>query len=82
VRASRLDPLSAASELRGTPTLMVQATLDDIVPTATGETLWRALGRPSRLQLFTGHVLMFTMLPGDRFVPILEWIDEQTASQR
>jgi pimeloyl-ACP methyl ester carboxylesterase len=78
VRASRLDPLSAAGELRDTPTLMVQATLDDIVPTATGEKLWRALGQPSRLQLLTGHVLMFTMLPGDRFVPIIEWIDEKT----
>ncbi len=82
VRASRLDPLSAADELRGTPTLMVQATLDDIVPTATGEAFWRALGRPSRLKLVTGHVLMFTMLPGDRFEPIIEWIDAQTAVER
>src|SRR5690606_33160586 len=43
-KASRLDPLSAADALRATPTLMVQATLDDIVPPATGDALWRALG--------------------------------------
>lgn len=78
VGASRLDPLSAAGELRSTPTLMVQATLDGIVPTATGEALWRALGKPSRLNLVTGHVLMFTMLPGERFERIVAWIDEKT----
>lgn len=81
VRASRLDPLSAAGELRSTPVLMVQATLDDIVPTATGEALWRALGRPSRLKLVTGHVLMFTMLPGERFERIVEWIDEKVGAE-
>ncbi len=82
VRASRLDPLSAAGEMRSTPVLMVQATLDDIVPTSTGEAMWRALGRPSRLKLVTGHVLMFTMLPGDRFERIVQWIDERTGGRQ
>lgn len=75
--ASTLDPLAAASELRATPTLVVQATLDDIVPTSTGEALWRALETPSRLNIAAGHILMFTLLPGDRFARIVEWIDEQ-----
>jgi len=82
VEASRLDPLSAASSLRGTPVLMVQATLDDIVPPATGEALWRALGEPSRLTLMTGHILMFTTLPGERFERIVEWLDEKAGAPR
>ncbi|MBX3352210.1 MAG: hypothetical protein KF684_04695 [Phycisphaeraceae bacterium] len=74
--SSRLDPLSASWALRDTPVFMVQATMDDIVPTRTGNALWEALGRPARLSLATGHILMFSMLPGATFEKIVEWIEE------
>ena len=75
--SSRMDPLGAAWALRDVPVFLVHATMDDIVPSRTGDALWETLGRPPRLSLATGHILMFSMLPGSTFEKIAQWIEEK-----
>lgn len=75
--SSRMDPLGAAWALRDVPVFIVHATMDDIVPSRTGDALWETLGRPPRLSLATGHILMFSMLPGSTFEKIAQWIEDK-----
>ncbi len=61
-RATRLDPLHTARALRGTPTLMLHATYDRIIPAERGLELWDLLGRPERRNLLGGHEGLFLTL--------------------
>jgi len=75
---SRLDPYALAPRFESVPVLLIHCMFDDIVPTDTGELLYRRLGRPERLSFPFGHRALFWLLPGkaDR---IADWIDEATA---
>jgi len=59
---TRLDPLRLAPKLRGIPTLMLRAELDRMVPVATNDLLYEALGRPERWSLPVNHVMLFGAL--------------------
>src|SRR5690606_2543041 len=45
---SQLDPYHTAPALRATPTLMLHAALDKIVPARCGRLLYERLGKPER----------------------------------
>lgn len=60
--ATRLDPLRLAKRLQGIPTLMLRAELDQIVPVATNDLLFEALGRPERWSLPVNHIMLFGAL--------------------
>lgn len=78
---SRLDPLRLAPIMKQTPTLMMTAESDRIVPAATGELLYDALGRPERWRYPMGHIMLFLSLPyqADR---VADWLDQTTRQSR
>lgn len=57
--ASALDSLAAAERLRDGPVVCVTAEIDRIVPAASQEALWRALGEPPRFRFDGGHLELF-----------------------
>ncbi len=67
---SRLDPLAAASTLVGCPVVVITAEKDDIVKSATQESLWIALGKPPRFMYEGGHLALFSFATRN-IVPIL-----------
>ena len=75
---SRLDPLRTGSALQQTPTLMLHAKFDRIVPAWTGDELHRSLGQPERWTYQVGHSALFVMLPL-KAGAILKWLDETLA---
>lgn len=78
---STLDPWHTAAALRGTPTLVIHATFDAIVPARTGDELWRRLGRPQRWSLPFGHYGAIWWLPnlsGD----VSQWLERVVAAPR
>ena len=78
--ACRLDPLCAAASLRGGPIALVTASNDAVVPTATQESLWRALGEPPRFVWEGGHLELFGS--GDRtIVPIARRLTEMVGER-
>lgn len=72
--ASRLDATHTAPELADIPVLMLHATRDRAVPSATGDTLWRLLNTPERWVFNVGHEVIFVMLPMQTG-RVLAWID-------
>lgn len=75
---SKIDPHHVAAALRGTPVLMVQARYDNIVPAATGQSLYESLGRPERWQYRTGHIGLTVLMPW-KISYVFDWIDAHIA---
>ncbi len=73
---TRLDPYNAATLLADKPVLMFHASMDRIVPSATGEVLYERLGTPTRLTTHAGHRVSVILLlrEMDR---ICAWLDER-----
>lgn len=74
----RLDPYWTSRSLRDKPVLMLHAVLDDIVPAADGDLLYKRLGRPERVNFLLGHELLFFRLPAHAKM-IADWIDDRVA---
>lgn len=74
IEHSKLDPLRAASSLRSTPTLMLHARFDRIVPADSGIKLWEALGKPERHTFLGGHEGLFVLL-SDHDDAIDDWLN-------
>ncbi len=72
--ASRLDATHTAPEMAGIPVLMLHASRDKAVPSATGDALWRLLERPERWSYAVGHEMIFVMLP-TQAGRLQRWID-------
>jgi len=53
------DPLRCAVALRGGPVAVITAERDAVVPIATQEALWCALGEPPRFRWDAGHLELF-----------------------
>lgn len=77
---SQLDPYHTALALRATPTLMLHAAWDRIVPARCGRLLYERLGKPERWTFWLGHSLLFWRLPAYAN-SIASWVDEATANQ-
>lgn len=74
LETTRLDPVRIGGALHGMPTLLVHATMDRIVPAATGRRMAEALGMPDRVRVRGGHLAMFWLLP--RMVDRIDrWLD-------
>ena len=54
------DPLQSARALCGGPIVVLSATNDKIVPSATQDALWEALGKPPRYTYDGGHLSLFS----------------------
>lgn len=78
LRKSKVDPRYAAAALKGTPILMLQARYDDIVPAATGESMYESLGRPERWRYRTGHIGLTLLMPW-KINYVLDWMAKQPA---
>src|SRR5690606_31232761 len=74
---SQLDPYHTALALRATPTLMLHAALDKIVPARCGRLLYERLGKPERWTFWIGHSLLFWRLPAYAG-SIASWVDAAT----
>lgn len=74
LEASTLDPYHTAPALAGTPTLMLHAALDQVVPASAGRILYERLGRPERWTFWLGHSLLFWRLPAYA-ESIASWLD-------
>ena len=77
----RLDPARTASSLASTPTLMLHAKYDRIVPARTGDSLYTSLGRPERWSYRIGHSGLCAILPW-KAKHILNWLEDVTADSR
>jgi hypothetical protein len=77
---STLDSFHTAAALRGSgaSVLVVQAILDEAVPSPLGDVLWKRLGRPRRLLLEAGHEPLFMQVP-QHFGKMVEVIEEGVA---
>jgi hypothetical protein len=76
---SRLDPAFTAASLRDVPVLLLHATGDQIVPSASGDDLYERLGRPERWCYPFGHTGLFLALPFEAD-DIVRWISAQVAA--
>lgn len=74
LKISRLDPYHTAPALCATPTLMLHAAMDKIVPARCGRLLYERLGGPERWTFWVGHSLLFWRLPAYAGA-IAEWLD-------
>ena len=77
----RLDPARTAPSLSSTPTLMLHAKYDNIVPSHTGDDLFKSLGEPERWSYRIGHAGLCAMLPW-KANQILKWLDAVTLASR
>lgn len=57
-----LDGLRLAQNWHKTPILMVRAELDEMVPAATNDELYEALGKPERWSMPVNHIMLFAAL--------------------
>jgi pimeloyl-ACP methyl ester carboxylesterase len=73
--ACERDPLRAAESLRGGPVAIITAADDDVVPSATQEALWRAMGEPPRYTWDAGHFELFWRAE-ETVVPVVRAIAE------
>jgi alpha-beta hydrolase superfamily lysophospholipase len=80
LRSATLDSYHTATALRRTPTLMLQAADDDIVPVDSGCALYEQLGHPERWVFGGGHELLFLEL-GFFDTKIADWIDGHVPSR-
>jgi len=58
--------------------LVVQAILDEAVPSPLGDVLWERLGKPRRLLLEAGHETLFMQLT-QHFGAMVETIEDGVA---
>lgn len=77
---TRLDPLRLAPRLKGIPTLMLRAELDEMVPVATNDLLFEALGRPDRWSLPVNHIMLFGALHFQSGM-ILSWAEKRVSGR-
>jgi len=77
---STLDSFHTAAALRGSgaTVLVVQAILDEAVPSPLGDVLWERLGKPRRLLLEAGHETLFMQLT-QHFGAMVETIEDGVA---
>lgn len=71
---SKLDAYHTATEMRSIPVLMLHGTVDQAVPSATGDLLYEQLGEPERWSYPVGHELIFAGL-ATQVVRIDRWIN-------
>lgn len=57
------DPLRVAHAVDPRKLLMISTSLDTVVPTRFQTRLWKALGKPTRVDLFAGHYTAILYLP-------------------
>lgn len=79
--ASRLDSLAAATALRGCPVVCVTAAIDVIVPIATQEALWVALGEPPRYRFDGGHLELFVFARWN-ILPVVRAVADRAVADR
>ncbi|MBY0114379.1 MAG: hypothetical protein K2Y21_16325 [Phycisphaerales bacterium] len=72
--ACTVDPFHTAAAIPADRVLVIQASMDRIVPTQTGDRLWERLGRPERWTFHGGHTLLFWRLNAYAS-DIAAWID-------
>lgn len=74
--ACTVDPFHTAAAIPADRVLVIQASMDRIVPAQTGDRLWERLGRPERWTFHGGHTLLFWRL--DAYASdIAAWIDSK-----
>lgn len=71
---SELAPEHCLPALQGVRTLQMDGQFDRVVPTTTGDRLWRELGWPERWQYPVGHVGLFAFLGDDEWGRLRAWI--------
>ena len=59
----RSDPLRVAHAVDPEKMLMITTSLDTVVPPRFQNKLWRAMGRPKRIDLFSGRYTAILYLP-------------------
>jgi len=59
----KTDPLNLAPYINAANVLMYIAVFDRVVPTQSGEKLWKIMGKPEVIHLFSGHYGSFLYLP-------------------
>ncbi len=57
------DPLALAEYMDAKDVLMYIAAFDHVVPTQCGDRLWKAIGKPEVVHLFSGHFTSLLYLP-------------------
>lgn len=57
------DPLALAEYIDAKETLMYIAAFDHVIPTQCGDRLWKAMGKPEVVYLFSGHFTSLLYLP-------------------
>jgi pimeloyl-ACP methyl ester carboxylesterase len=76
-KAAQLDGYNVGPLIRHIPTLIVHASFDAIVPSATGDLLYEQLGRPERWSYPFGHLGLFWWLPNEAD-EIADWVERAT----
>lgn len=76
-RSCSLSPERCLYALDGIPVLLIDGRFDDIVPRATADRLWEALGRPARWSYPLGHIGLFLFLGNGTWTEAREWIDSR-----
>lgn len=74
--ACSVDPFHTAAAIPADRVLLIEASMDRIVPTKTGQLLWERLGRPERWTFSGGHTLLFWRLNAYAS-DIGTWIDDR-----
>lgn len=73
-----LDALRLAPKFREIPILMLRGELDEMVPAATNDLLFNALGKPERWSYPVNHIFLFGALQFQSGL-ILQWADRKLA---
>ncbi len=74
LHVSRFDAYHTAPLLGDIPVLLLHAHFDEVIPSETGELLYRRLGRPERWTYPVGHLALFWWLPNEAR-SIANWIE-------
>ena len=72
---SRFDSYHTAPLLGDMPVLLLHAHFDAVIPSETGELLYRRLGKPERWTFPLGHLGLFWWLPNEARA-IANWVEE------
>lgn len=72
---SKFDPYHTAPYLTGLPVLVLQGTMDRIIPRSYGDLLYERLNRPERWSYPLGHIPLFWILPSQAN-RIADWIEQ------
>ncbi|MHC4908911.1 MAG: hypothetical protein ACYTF9_04225 [Planctomycetota bacterium] len=77
--SARLAPYSTSAFLRDKPVLMLQASLDKVVPAETGDLLYERLEGPERWSYPVGHYGLIWLLPS-KAAAIASWVDRHVGA--